>query len=533
MEAPPGLAEPQPDAQMKETDGVQRSAKKPRATKRSFADTVASHGTFTAADSPRLEDNEWAFEDPEIESDSEMEVHDKDDTRPRVKISKELRLELCREWKLALIIRYSGKNISFNILNQRLPAMWNLQGRFTLIDIGYGHFVARFENKTDYLHVLLDGPWKIFDNYLVTQRWVPEFRPRTAKLSKMAVWIRLPELPMEYFRDDIIKSILEDVGKPLKIDRTTATRVKGRFARAAVEVDLNKPLVSEVVVLNSAQPIEYEGLHVVCFECGVVGHRDQDCPSKISKPPVTEAMDLNTTPDMDKEEGQPPVAPTTAPSTVQERRPYGSWMLVTRKPKNNNQQKTNRQGNQSGSKPAKNNNQFAALVNDPEEENANPVPTGKGKQQAYRGMNKDSGRGKTKKKATKEPGHTSKGKSPTTPSPPQPIPTSTQTNPPAESTMNPQNAPQRARGRGGFVNSGRSNGRGSGRGLSAGSSGSAPLMDWCGQACTNGLFQFGSTQVTTGAQTRSGPPPPSMDPSICSTSREDGVQTSLPAACSS
>nr|GMD05730.1 hypothetical protein Iba_chr06bCG9250 [Ipomoea batatas] len=133
----------------------------------------------------------------------------------------------------------------------------------------------------------------------------------------------------------------------------------------------------------------------------------------------------------------------------------------------------------SGSKPAKNNNQFAALVNDPEEENANPVPTGKGKQQAYRGMNKDSGRGKTKKKATKEPGHTSKGKSPTTPSPPQPIPTSTQTNPPAESTMNPQNAPQRARGRGGFVNSGRSNGSGSGRGLSAGSSGSAPLMDWC------------------------------------------------------
>ncbi|XP_019181605.1 PREDICTED: osmotin-like protein TPM-1 [Ipomoea nil] len=111
----------------------------------------------------------------------------------------------------------------------------------------------RFNNKTDYLHILLDGPWKIFDNYLVTQRWQPKFDPAKAKFSKMAVWVRFPRLSVEYFRDDIIKSVLEDVGKPLGLDQTTTAVVKGRYARVAVEVDLNKPLVSEIWVEDQIQ----------------------------------------------------------------------------------------------------------------------------------------------------------------------------------------------------------------------------------------------------------------------------------------
>ncbi|XP_031102039.1 uncharacterized protein LOC116005945 [Ipomoea triloba] len=242
--------------------------------KRSFADTVAAQATFNTDTTPQSDEHDWAFEDPDVESDNEMDDQDRGDGRPVVRFPKALRQELCREWRMALIIKYLGKGISSNVLNQRAPALWKLQGRFNIIDIGYECFVVYFDDKKDYLHVLLDGPWKIFDNYLVAQRWVPDFKPRTAKLSKMAVWVRLPELSVEYFRDDTIKLILENVGKPLRLDRTTAAREKGRFARAAVEVDLNKPLVTEIWVRDEVQAVEYEGLHVVCFGCGVVGHRE-------------------------------------------------------------------------------------------------------------------------------------------------------------------------------------------------------------------------------------------------------------------
>lgn len=67
--------------------------------------------------------------------------------------------------------------------------------------------------------------------------------------------------------------ILELVGCPLKIYKTTAGVERGKFVRAVIEIDLSKPLVSMVRVRNRIQKIEFEGLHVICFECGAIGHR--------------------------------------------------------------------------------------------------------------------------------------------------------------------------------------------------------------------------------------------------------------------
>lgn len=44
----------------------------------------------------------------------------------------------------------------------------------------------------------------------------------------------------------MLKLILESVGKPLKLDKTTVVVERGKFARAAVEIDVNKPLVSMI-----------------------------------------------------------------------------------------------------------------------------------------------------------------------------------------------------------------------------------------------------------------------------------------------
>lgn len=67
-----------------------------------------------------------------------------------------------------------------------------------------------------------------------------------AKVEKMAVWVHLLGLPVEYYKEDIIKLILGHVGTPLKLNRTTAGVERGKFARSAVEIYLSKPLVSMV-----------------------------------------------------------------------------------------------------------------------------------------------------------------------------------------------------------------------------------------------------------------------------------------------
>lgn len=86
-------------------------------------------------------------------------------------------------------------------------------------------------------------------------------------------------------------------------------------------MDLAKPLVSRVQVGGLSQAIEYEALHTVCFSCGVVGHRIDQCSNKSSEP-VRTAIPAT----MEQEQGNSSKMETKA---VTEN--CGPWMLVKRK----------------------------------------------------------------------------------------------------------------------------------------------------------------------------------------------------------
>lgn len=82
------------------------------------------------------------------------------------------------------------------------------------------------------------------NHYLTVRKWSPDFRPLEAEETKTAVWVRFPELPVEYYKSKPLFLIAKELGKPLKIDFNTAATMKGRFARVCIEVDLSKHLIS-------------------------------------------------------------------------------------------------------------------------------------------------------------------------------------------------------------------------------------------------------------------------------------------------
>lgn len=67
-----------------------------------------------------------------------------------------------------------------------------------------------------------------------------------------------------------------------KVDNTTLSASRGKFARVCVEIDLNKPLKSGYTLRNRHWKIQYEGLQVVCFHCGKYGQGEASCPSKLT-----------------------------------------------------------------------------------------------------------------------------------------------------------------------------------------------------------------------------------------------------------
>ena len=133
-------------------------------------------------------------------------------------------------------------------------------------------------------NVLNGGPWFIREHFLSIRRWEPKFKPTKVSCSLVAVWIRLPKLPFEYYELAILKEIGNAIGPVLRIDSNTASEARGRYARICVQIDLCKPLINQILLDGLVQEIQYEGVHSLCFSCGRVGHRKDGCPHTIKAP---------------------------------------------------------------------------------------------------------------------------------------------------------------------------------------------------------------------------------------------------------
>ncbi|KAH0776416.1 hypothetical protein KY290_007827 [Solanum tuberosum] len=60
--------------------------------------------------------------------------------------------------------------------------------------------------------------------------------------TKSAIWIRLLELPTEFYNQLIVLKIGRKLGKLVKMDVCTSEALRGRYARICVEVHIGVPV---------------------------------------------------------------------------------------------------------------------------------------------------------------------------------------------------------------------------------------------------------------------------------------------------
>lgn len=80
------------------------------------------------------------------------------------------------------------------------------------------------------------------------KKWEPNFRALTATSSSVAVWLRMPERPVEYFDAKLLRQITRSIGPLLRIDSHTLAGDRGRYARLCVQLDVEKPLPKSIAV---------------------------------------------------------------------------------------------------------------------------------------------------------------------------------------------------------------------------------------------------------------------------------------------
>lgn len=75
-----------------------------------------------------------------------------------------------------------------------------------------------------------------------------------------------------YYDEEILEAIASSIVTLVKVHINTRMATRARFVRVYVEIDLTKPLVGNFWLGGRWHKVEYEGLHVVCFQCGRYGH---------------------------------------------------------------------------------------------------------------------------------------------------------------------------------------------------------------------------------------------------------------------
>lgn len=127
-------------------------------------------------------------------------------------------------WFQAVIIKLIGPMISPQLLSAKLRIIWQIQ-RFYCVELGSGAFIVKFYNKEDRLKALEGGPWFIGGRFLFVRPLAPNYRPPQDAIGKIAVWIKLLELPVDFYDEESSQFIGNSLGKLLKIDTNCANLV--------------------------------------------------------------------------------------------------------------------------------------------------------------------------------------------------------------------------------------------------------------------------------------------------------------------
>lgn len=118
---------------------------------------------------------------------------------PILEFTEEEKQRFERKWSRSLIVKFLGGNIGYMQLRRRVSVLLGKSGKIDLMDIGNGYHIVFFQSMEDYYFALEGGPWIIQSHYLTVQTWKRNFNPWNVTLRKVAIWVRLPGLPGDYY----------------------------------------------------------------------------------------------------------------------------------------------------------------------------------------------------------------------------------------------------------------------------------------------------------------------------------------------
>ncbi|PWA75859.1 hypothetical protein CTI12_AA238320 [Artemisia annua] len=188
-----------------------------------------------------------------------------------------------KNWCMTLVGYFMGVNMSYREISGHLRRMWRPYHVDEILVNECGLHFIKFKSDEGLNYVLENGPWLVDGKPFFVQKWEAGLCMVKPEPSKVPIWVKIYNVPLEAWNTEGISSIASSVGNPIIMDRITASmclRAYGRasFARVLVEVDASRELAESIEIcynkLGKSMNLRvgYDWKPPLCTHCKVFGH---------------------------------------------------------------------------------------------------------------------------------------------------------------------------------------------------------------------------------------------------------------------
>ncbi|GKB11297.1 zinc knuckle CX2CX4HX4C containing protein [Tanacetum coccineum] len=204
---------------------------------------------------------------------------------------------------------FIGKRMAFPVVEYYARNNWAKHGLKRIMMNNKGFFFFKFDSRAGLEAVLEGGPWLIRKSPIILKKWSMDTRLLKEELTRIPIWVKLHDVPIQVFEEDGISLIATFIGKPVMLDSYTSSMCndswgRSSFARCLIEVSSEADLVDVVTIgipsligedfTKETIRVEYEWRPPRCDVCKIFGHVHDQCPKKVVTPPIVSTSPIVT-----------------------------------------------------------------------------------------------------------------------------------------------------------------------------------------------------------------------------------------------
>ncbi|GLJ17377.1 hypothetical protein SUGI_0301850 [Cryptomeria japonica] len=178
---------------------------------------------------------------------------------------------------LAIIGRIVGLKLSRATIKEWIAKRWGM--RLVIKFIPRGFFVVVFIDNSKRNKILCKENWFVGEHPIYIQPWSPNFNPLPLAVYDKLVWIRLYNLPIEYWGDHSLEKIGRSLGTLLEIGEDIVEKDLYTYDWLKIAAVKEIPTYIFLISLEGKwkQQVEIEKDIMTCNRCGSRFHSERDC----------------------------------------------------------------------------------------------------------------------------------------------------------------------------------------------------------------------------------------------------------------